>query len=94
MASRASGRVSCVSHRSRRASSSMYQTEAARAPGLCVAWACHVINTRLDLLHLIKAIPSGEQTSMSQRETRPRREGDHTATLARAWGRADPLTAL
>ncbi|KAK5869335.1 hypothetical protein PBY51_024061 [Eleginops maclovinus] len=57
----------------------MQQTGALRGPGRCVDWACHVINSRLDLLHLIKAIPSGGQTSMSQCETRPRREGDHTA---------------
>ena len=35
------------------------------ASGRCVDWACHVINSRLDPLYLIKAIPSGEQTSMS-----------------------------
>ena len=60
----------------------MHQTGAIHGPGHCVDWACHVINSRLDLLYLIKAIPSGEQTSMSQCETRPRREGDHTATLS------------
>lgn len=64
------------------ASSSMHQTGAIEGLGHCVDWACHVINSRLDLLHLIKTIPSGEQTSMSQCETRPRREGDHTATLS------------
>lgn len=60
----------------------MHQTGAIQGLGHCVDWACHVINSRLDLLHLIKTIPSGEQTSMSQCETRPRREGDHTATLS------------
>lgn len=64
------------------ASSSMHQTGAIQGLGHCVDWACHVINSRLDLLHLIKTIPSGEQTSMSQCETRLRREGDHTATLS------------
>lgn len=60
----------------------MYQTEAIHGLRQCVDWACHVINSRLDLLYLIKAIPLGEQTSMSQCETRPKREGDHTATLS------------
>lgn len=64
----------------------MHQTGAIQGLGHCVDWACHVINSRLDLLHLIKTIPSGEQTSMSQCETRPRREGDHTATLSLCGG--------
>lgn len=52
-------------HVRKQASSSMHQTGAIHVPGQCVDWACHVINSCLDLLYLIKAIPSGEQTSLS-----------------------------
>lgn len=64
--------VSCLSHMS-----VQHQTEAVRS---LRRWA----DSRLVPLYLIKAIPSGKQMSVSQCETRPRREGDHTATLSRS----------
>lgn len=44
---------------------SMHQTGAIHGLGQGADRACHVINSPPDLIYLIKAIPSGEQTSMS-----------------------------